>query len=59
MIIDFHAHILPGLDHGCKDLTTAVTQLKMAKKAGIDVVVATSHFYPSGFSRAEKGRGNF
>lgn len=46
MIIDFHAHILPGLDHGCNDVLTAVRQLQMAKKAGVDIVVATSHFYP-------------
>jgi protein-tyrosine phosphatase len=46
MMIDFHAHILPGLDHGCKDVATALLQLQLAKKAGIDCVVATSHFYP-------------
>lgn len=46
MIIDFHSHILPGLDHGCKDAETSLYQLKMAKSAGIDVIVATSHFYP-------------
>lgn len=46
MIIDFHAHIMPGLDHGCHDVNTAVRQLQMANKAGVDVVVATSHFYP-------------
>jgi protein-tyrosine phosphatase len=46
MIIDFHAHILPGLDHGCKDVASAMIQLQQAKRAGIDLIVATSHFYP-------------
>ncbi len=46
MIIDFHAHILPGLDHGCNNVMTAMRQLQMANTAGVDIVVATSHFYP-------------
>lgn len=46
MIIDFHAHILPGMDHGCKNLDVARQQLEMAQKANVGVIVATSHFYP-------------
>lgn len=46
MIIDFHAHILPGLDHGSLDVETSLNQLKMAKNSGVDLIVATSHFYP-------------
>lgn len=45
-VIDFHAHILPELDHGCDSVQTAQKQLELAAKAGVDVVVATSHFYP-------------
>ncbi|MBQ9118870.1 MAG: hypothetical protein IJY09_02295 [Lachnospiraceae bacterium] len=44
--IDFHAHILPGLDHGCEDVGVACRQLELAAQQKIDVVVATSHFYP-------------
>ncbi len=44
--IDFHAHILPGMDHGCKDVDMALKQLAMAKQNGIHEIVATSHFYP-------------
>ena len=44
--IDFHAHILPGADHGCRNLTMAMEQLQLAKEAEVDVVVATPHFYP-------------
>lgn len=46
MYIDFHAHILPGLDHGCRDIEEAEIQLQQAKAAGVDCIVATSHFYP-------------
>ena len=46
MIIDFHAHIQPGADHGCDGLETSLGQLALAKDAGVDTVVAVSHFYP-------------
>ena len=46
MIIDFHAHILPGLDHGSTGLNMTLLQLMRAKKAGVDCIVATSHFNP-------------
>lgn len=45
-IIDFHAHILPGMDHGCDNKETAYKQLQKADKAGVKIIVATSHFYP-------------
>ena len=45
-IIDFHSHILPGVDHGSKNLETSLSQLKLMKKYGTDIAVATSHFYP-------------
>lgn len=47
MIIDFHAHILPKLDHGSDSLENSLNQLNAAKKAGVNVIVATSHFYSS------------
>jgi protein-tyrosine phosphatase len=46
ILIDFHAHILPGMDHGCDDVAMSIKQLKMAEKQKIDVIIATSHFYP-------------
>ena len=45
-LIDFHAHILPGMDHGCDDATMSILQLRMAAENKIDIVIATSHFYP-------------
>lgn len=53
MIIDFHSHILPGLDHGSDGLETTKKQLQMAKKAGLYSIVATSHFYPQRESVSE------
>ncbi|MBQ7255953.1 MAG: hypothetical protein IJS31_06920 [Oscillospiraceae bacterium] len=47
MNIDFHAHILPGADHGSDGLKTSLRQLELARLAGIDCVVATPHFYPT------------
>lgn len=46
MKIDFHAHILPGMDHGCNDIDMFLKQMHLAETNGIDVIVATSHFYP-------------
>lgn len=43
--IDFHAHALPGMDHGCQDVNMALEQLRRAADAGVDTVVATPHFY--------------
>ena len=45
-VIDFHAHILPGADHGSHSVNTSLVQLDIAKKHGIDRIVATPHFYP-------------
>ena len=45
-MIDFHAHILPGADHGSDGIETSLRQLELAEAAGVDTVVATPHFYP-------------
>lgn len=44
--IDFHAHVLPGADHGSSNIATSMWQLASALDAGITTVVATPHFYP-------------
>lgn len=46
-IIDFHSHILPHVDHGSDSLATSLKQLKLMASHGVDVAVATSHFYPN------------
>ncbi len=45
--IDFHAHILPGADHGSDSVETSAIQLSMAKSVGVKKIVATPHFYPN------------
>ncbi|MGN1450937.1 MAG: CpsB/CapC family capsule biosynthesis tyrosine phosphatase [Eubacteriales bacterium] len=44
--LDYHAHILPGCDHGSDCLETSLKQVAMAKSAGIRTICATPHFYP-------------
>ena len=44
--IDFHAHIIPGADHGTSKNETTEKQLRILSSAGIGRVVATPHFYP-------------
>ena len=44
-MIDFHSHFLPGIDDGAPDVETAVSMLIKSKSQGVDVVVATPHYY--------------
>ena len=44
--VDYHAHVLPGCDHGSKNLETSLAQMEMASEAGVKVICATPHFYP-------------
>ncbi len=46
-IVDFHAHILPGADHGSSDVETSLYQLSEAKNNGVKRIIATPHFYPT------------
>ncbi len=45
MRIDFHSHILPGMDDGASDVKESIELLKMLSDAGVEKVVLTSHFY--------------
>ena len=45
-ITDFHSHILPNMDHGCKSVDECLEQLELMKNAGTQIAVATPHFYP-------------
>lgn len=44
-MVDFHTHILPGIDDGSPDVKTSIDMLKMLHAQGIDRVVAAPHFY--------------
>ena len=45
-LVDFHAHILPGADHGSKNQADSIHQLAYAGAVGVKRIIATPHFYP-------------
>ncbi len=44
-MIDWHSHILPGMDDGSRDLAESTAMLQMLWQQGVQTVVATPHFY--------------
>ena len=46
-MIDFHSHILPGVDDGSKYLEESLQLLQIEQQQGIDIVVLTPHYYSS------------
>lgn len=44
-IVDFHSHILPGIDDGAKSLEASIEMLKLSRSQGVDTIVSTSHYY--------------
>lgn len=44
-MIDWHAHILPGIDDGSGDINESLALLKMQLEQGADTVIATPHFF--------------
>lgn len=44
-MIDFHSHILPGIDDGSRDVDMSLKMVDALKSQGVDTVCATSHFY--------------
>ena len=44
-IVDFHSHILPGVDDGSADVEESLSMLRMEAEQGIRSIVATPHFY--------------
>ena len=47
-IIDIHAHILPGVDDGARDLKESIALAVSAASQGIRAVIATPHFSRQG-----------
>ncbi len=45
MAVDFHSHILPGIDDGSTCVEESIAMLRMEAEQGIRHVVATPHFY--------------
>ncbi len=46
-MIDFHSHILPGIDDGSRDTDESLALLRMCSEQGITHIAATPHFYPA------------
>ena len=44
-VIDFHTHVLPGMDDGSDSVETSVEMLRRTRAAGTELVVASSHYY--------------
>lgn len=44
-VIDFHSHILPGIDDGSRDAAMTRAMLEMSAAQGVTHMVATPHFY--------------
>lgn len=44
-MIDFHTHVLPGIDDGCSDAAESLAVLKSMRTNGVKAVVATPHYY--------------
>lgn len=45
-MIDFHSHVLPGMDDGSSSPEESIAMLEMSAAQGIDHIFATCHFYP-------------
>ena len=44
-IIDFHSHVLPGIDDGSASVEQSLRMLQLEAEQGITQVIATPHFY--------------
>ena len=44
-MVDFHSHILPGMDDGASSPEESLQMLARSRQQGVDVLFATSHFY--------------
>ena len=43
-MIDFHSHIVYGVDDGAKDIQESVEMLKEASQAGFTDIILTPHY---------------
>lgn len=46
-MIDFHSHVLPGIDDGSRSVEESLRMLAASAGQGIAYMAATPHFYPS------------
>ena len=43
-MIDFHSHIIPGVDDGAKSVEETFELIKEAESVGFDSIISTSHY---------------
>lgn len=55
-MIDFHSHILPGIDDGAKNLEQSIAMVNEAKKVGFTKIISTSHYMENYYECNEKDR---
>ena len=58
-MIDFHSHVLPGIDDGSDCVEESLEMLHTAKNQGVSTMLATPHFlcsrcFSGSFSRKEE-----
>ncbi len=46
--VDFHTHILPGVDDGSRSVAESIQMLRILGECGVGAVVLTPHFYADG-----------
>ena len=46
-MIDFHSHVLPGIDDGSRDTDESLELLRLCSEQGVTKIAATPHFYPN------------
>ena len=44
-MIDWHTHILPGMDDGSHDVEESIAMINMQMSQGVSMIIATPHFY--------------
>ena len=45
-IYDFHCHVLPGMDDGCRSVEESIQVMEESLKQGVCAIMATPHYYP-------------
>jgi len=55
-MIDFHTHILPGIDDGSRNIEETITLLNEAEENGFDKIILTPHYLEDTYEVNEENR---
>ena len=55
-MVDFHTHILPGIDDGSGSIEETITLLKEAEENGFDKIILTPHYLEDTYEVNEENR---